>query len=151
MMGTAMTLTADHLDLQPPGSMLDWRIYDDGFIAGNYRIHLLDARRWQVMCDDDVVGEYRSLKTAFATCEHHLRNGLRRSAIQRHGLVAVLALVAWLLVDVVFALTGDGYVTVALFPVVFVGVAAAVRCLASAIGGVNPYAPRSLRDNALRK
>ena len=36
-----MTFTADHLDLKPTGSVLDWHIFDDGFIAGDYRIRLL--------------------------------------------------------------------------------------------------------------
>ena len=138
-----MTFTADHLDLKPPGSVLDWHIFDDGFIAGDYRIRLLGPERWQVTCDEATVGEYRRLKTAFSTCEHHARDVLRRRAVVRHGVVAALAFVAWLLVDAAFGLTGIGYFALALFPVVFVGIRALVRCLASTAGNIdNPYLPR---------
>lgn len=137
-----MTFTADHLDLQPPGSVLDWHIYDDGFIAGDYRIHLVAPKRWAVVCDGSDLGEYRSLRTAFSSCEHHVREVRRRSAVIRYGAIAALAFAAWLMIDAAFAMTRVGYISVALFPVVFVGVGALVRCLASTAGNVNnPYLP----------
>lgn len=136
-----MRFTADHLDLQPPGSVLDWYLYDDGFLAGDYRIHLPEPGRWLAVCDGATIGEYHSLKTAFASCELHVRHQRRRSAVVRYGTVAVLAVVAWLLVDAVASLTGVGYFTLALVPVVFVGFAALIRCVAAASGDAsNPYA-----------
>lgn len=122
--------------------MLDWHLYDDGFIAGGYRISLVGPRRWQASCDGSVLGDYRSLKTAFSTCEHHVREAFRRRAVVRYAVIAAMAFGAWFLVDAAVGLTGVGEVTVILVPVVFVGVAALVRCLAAAIGDVDsPFLP----------
>jgi hypothetical protein len=138
-----MTFTADQLDLQPPGSALDWYLYDDGFIAGDYRIHLMEPGRWQVMCDGVAIDEYHSLKTAFVTCERHAGHQRRRTTVMRYGTVAALAVVAWFLVDAATRVTGIGYFALALVPVVFVGFAALVRCVAAASGDPsNPYAPQ---------
>lgn len=135
-----MAFTAEQLDMQPTGSYLDWRIYDDGFIADPYRIVWHGPRQWRVTGEDGVVGTYRSLKTAFASAEHHYRESLRRRFLRINGLVLIGAIVAWLAVDAIFPIAGPGLWIVVLFPIVLVGMTSLVRCIVAMSGNVNnPY------------
>lgn len=137
-----MTFTAEHLALQPPGSMLEWRIYDDGFIAGDYRIHLLGPKRWQVELSGEPIGEYASLRTAFSSAEHHLHETSRRSTMIRHGIVVVLAMLGWLAIDLIFGMTGIWWLALVAFPVVAIGVISLERCVAASNGNLhNPHYP----------
>jgi hypothetical protein len=145
-----MTFSSEQLGLQPPGSFLEWRIFDDGFIADAYRIVLLGPRQWLVSGDGRDVGVYRSLRTAFSSAEHDYREALRRRSVRRNALIAALAVIAWLAVDALFGVVGAGLWIVVLFPIVLVGMLALVRCLAGLSGNVHnpylsiPYDPRSL-------
>ncbi len=144
-----MSFTADHLAMQPPGSFLEWRIFDDGFIADAYRIVLLGPKQWRVTREGDHVGVYRSLKTAFSSAEHDYREALRRRSVRRSASVVLLAVLAWLGVDALFHVVGAGLWIVVLFPIVLVGMLALVRCLAGLSGNAHnpylsiPYDPRS--------
>ncbi len=145
-------INADHLEFQPPGTILEWRIYDDGLIAGDYRIQLLGPRSWRVMCQDEDIGQYGSLKLAFSSAEHHVRERHRRSAMIRFGTFAALAFVAWLAVDAILGLTRNGYVALLLFPIMYLGIGALVRSLVAAVGDVRmPYYPRIRRIPGVRK
>lgn len=145
-----MSFTADQLALQPPGAFLEWQIFDDGFIADRYRIVLAGPREWRVCDAGDDVGVYRSLKTAFASAEHHYREALRRRSVRRNAVVVALAVLSWLAVDALFSVFGFEYSILALFPVVLIGAHALVRCLAGLSGNVHnpyvsvPYDPRSI-------
>lgn len=145
-----MSFTPDQLALQPPGSFLDWQIFDDGFIAGAYRIVLEGPKRWRVTDRDSDVGVYRSLRTAFASAEHHYRETLRTRSVKRSALVAVLAVLSWLAIDALAGVVGYGLWIVVLFPVVLIGMLALVRCLAGLSGNAHnpylsiPYDPRAI-------
>jgi hypothetical protein len=145
-----MMFTSDQLALQPPGSFLEWRIFDDGFIADAYRIVLLGPKEWRLSEADREVGVYRSLRTAFSSAEHHHREALRRGSVRRNAVIVAAAIAAWLTVDALFGVVGAGLWILVLFPIVLVGMLALVRCLAGLSGNVHnpylsvPYDPRSL-------
>ena len=135
-----MTFTPEQLAMQPPGAILDWWIFDDGFIADDYRIVLLGPAQWEVRRSADVVGIYRSLKTAFVSAEHHHRESIRQGLLRRNGIAFALAVIAWFAVDVVFGVTGAGFTVLVLFPIVFIGMRSMARFLASLSGNINnPY------------
>ena len=99
-----------------------------------------------VLFQQNHVGTYRSLKLAFSSAEHHFRESVRRSRMVRYGGMAFGAAVALLMVDVLFHITGAPVLALALFPIVWVGVAAFVRFIASTPGNLhNPYRPRPWR------
>ena len=136
-----MTFTPEQLDMQPPGSILDWRIYDDGFIADDYRIVLTGPQAWDVRRSGKSVGTYRSLRTAFVSAEHDYRESLRLQSLKRHGILFGLSVLAWLAVDIVFGMTGVGLWVLALFPIVYIGMRSLVRGIAALPGNAhNPYA-----------
>jgi hypothetical protein len=143
-----MIFTAQQLDMAPTGSLLEWRIFDDGFISDPYRIVLLGPKQWQLIDDEGSVGTYRSLKTAFASAEHFHRERLRRRSVRTNAVVLAIATGAWLGVDALFPIAGPGLWILVLFPIVFVGMASLVRCVAATSGNVNnpyiamPYNPR---------
>ena len=143
-----MTFTAQQLDMAPTGSLLDWQIFDDGFISDTYRIVLLGPKQWQLIDESGSVGTYRSLKTAFASAEHSHRERLRRRSVRTNAVVLAVAIAAWLAVDALFPVAGPGLWILVLFPIVFVGMTSLVRCVAATSGNVNnpyiamPYNPR---------
>lgn len=143
-----MTFTAQQLAMAPPGSLLEWQIFDDGFISDPYRIVLVGPKQWQLIDESGSIRTYRSLKTAFASAEHSHRERLRRRSVRTNAVVLAIAIAAWLAVDVLFPIAGPGLWIIVLFPIVFVGMTSLVRCIAATSGNVNnpliamPYDPR---------
>ena len=131
-----MPPSADQLDLRPPGSILDWRIFDDGFAAGDYRIVHLGPRQWAVSHGSRVVGVYRRLRTAFVSAERHRRQEIRFSHVWATVVTVAAAALTWLLVDELVGWENPVPYLLIVFPAVVIALSA-VAHLAGRMAG-NP-------------
>ena len=127
-----MTFTARQLDMKPPGSILDWRIFDDGFIGGDYRIVHLGPRNWLVTRRNSIVGTYRRLKTAFVSAERHHRRMLRVERVKKTAFNVAVVAALWFLLVGVLGWTAPG--AWLLFPVTLLGMTSVLKLVAREAG-----------------
>ncbi|NNC91365.1 MAG: hypothetical protein HKN80_02610 [Acidimicrobiia bacterium] len=88
---------ADDVAMSVPGSILDWRVRGEDYLAGSYRIRLLEPRKWEVTHQGAVIAFYSSRKAAFGIAEDHWREAIRRRDLIRLALTFVLAFSAWMI------------------------------------------------------
>lgn len=129
-----MILTAEHLALQPEGCLLEWSLYDDGIIAGGYRIHYIDTNLWELTYRGGFVAIDRTISAAFLSAEQHAREVERRGARRRYGIALVAACLGWFAVDAAVQLTDVVWFLVFLIPIVWVGFRSAAGLLTT-LGG----------------
>lgn len=147
-----MTFTPQQLDMKPPGSILNWRIFDDGFIADGYRILHLGPRNWLVTHDDSIVGCYGRLKTSFVSAERHRRQSIRSDRIRTTVVTVAGCVFAWVLFIHVLAWKAPGLWI--LFPITLIGATSILSAIARLAGnprtsyfGPTPVAIRNLEGN----
>ena len=147
-----MTFTPQQLDMTPPGSILDWRIFDDGFTADDYRVIHLAPKHWLVLRGDSIVGTYRRLKTAFVSAEQHHRRALRLDRIKATAVTVVSVVLAWVVLLEVLSWTAPGLWL--LFPITLFGMSSVFKLVARIAGnprtayfGPTPVAVRDMDGN----
>lgn len=109
----------EQLPVEVPAGLLRWHRDGADYVAGRYRIALIEPRRWEIGYRGDPIGHDPSLKASLRLAEQHRRKVLRkRDAIAWGALVAVVSAVGamahgvltvgtipWYLVMVVLAWT----------------------------------------------
>lgn len=150
-----MTFTPQQLDMRPPGSILDWRIFDDGFIADGYRVLHLGPRNWLVTHDESIIGCYGRLKTAFISAERHRRQVIRLERVKSMIATVSACALSWLLL--IHVLEWQAPAVWILFPITLIGASAVVKAIARLAGnpatsyfGPTPVAIRDLDGNQRR-
>lgn len=88
--------TAVEQSMTKAGSILDWNIRGDDYVADGYRIRLLQPRRWEISHEGAVIAYHFSRKEAFGIVEDHYRDTIRRRDLIRLGFTFVLAILAWI-------------------------------------------------------
>jgi len=130
-------LNARHLALRPEGTLLDWSLFDDGLIAGDYQIRCLAENVFEVTRRGDVVSTDSSITGAFVSADRHHRevgrHQLRRTYLMRLG----GTFLAWFVVDVLVQSTEAVWFLLAFIPIVWIGFTSAAGFLTTLGGDVN--------------
>ncbi len=88
--------TAVEQAIEKAGSVLDWSIRGGDYVADDYRIRLLEPRRWEISHGGAVIAYHFSRNEAFGIVEDHYRDSVRRRDLMRLGLIFVLAILVWI-------------------------------------------------------
>jgi len=139
-----MIFNAEQLALQPQGSVLTWQVFDDGLIAGDYRIRFVSDEIWELSFGGRTLSHDRSLTAAYITAERHSREALRHRVMRRNRIALAAAMLGWMLVDLVVRTTGATWFLVFMLPIVWVGFSSAAGML-TALGGDITHRYRSRR------
>jgi len=130
-------LNAEHLALQPEGTRLDWSLFDDGLIAGDYQIRCLAENVFEVTRRGEYVSRASTVTGAFISADHHHREAGRHRVRRTHLIRLVGAVLAWFLVDVLVQSTDVVWFLLAFFPIVWIGFTSAAGFLTTLGGDVN--------------
>jgi hypothetical protein len=87
---------AAQLAMGRPGSVLDWRISGEEYLAGDYRIRLIEPRKWEITHRGATIAYHPSRASAFVIVEDHCRDAIRRRDLIRLALTFVIAIAGWM-------------------------------------------------------
>ena len=150
---TPAVVPVDHAaeGLPRPGSVLEWGVERDEYLADGYRIRLLAPAKWEITHRGSVLSTSKSLKMAFSIVERHRRRALRKRDLIFYGTVVFLSLFIGLAIGEAVT-AGNGVWVLALVPVLFLGVSALVRFTATLGGNLDdPYRRRLPWERRLRR
>ena len=126
-----------------PMSWLDWSQVGDEYVGGDYRIVLIEPRRWEIRYRGSHLAEDPSLQSALTVAEHHYRELLRLRDLVTWGIVLVGSLIIAGLVELT-SRTIDMWAVPILAVALFAGVSAVVRIFAAATRSrFDPYRRRA--------
>ncbi len=123
-------MSTEQFPVEPPAGLLAWSRDGADYLAGRYRISLLEPSRWEISYRGDPIDHDPSLRASFRIAELHWRKVLRKRDAIAWGALIVGATAAGAIANAVLGVGNIPWYLV-MIVLVWVAVSALVRMVSA--------------------